>query len=244
MTVRPVAGSGGSSSRVASHPRWRSTPRNGGAPADVPDDLHPRGVGSRVDRHRAALPPSSKHRRQRGVFVERLPAAPVHVAHGRADLRVRIGREILHQEIHEPAVTLQDREDLRARGPVGSRPAAARAGATRAGAAGAAPRTRPGCRRRCVRGRSGRKRPERRTSSVFRGRASWRLYLCRGLRGWDWGLGSRWLLRGNGGKSRDGWLPLSATDSRAPDAPQPRPCQELHDSIEHPALCRAQSGRF
>ena len=38
-TVRPVAGSGGRSSRATSQPRWRRTPRNGGAPATLPTTL-------------------------------------------------------------------------------------------------------------------------------------------------------------------------------------------------------------
>ena len=78
----------------------------------VSHDFHTSGIASRIDRHRAAFN-GVEDRRQRGVLVQRLPASAVHVAHGGPDLFIRIRPEIFHQEIHEPPVPLQDREDLR-----------------------------------------------------------------------------------------------------------------------------------
>ncbi len=57
----------------------------------------------------------------------------MHVAHGRADLRVGVGGEVLHQEVDQPAVALQEREHLgRAMSRIGRR------GAGGGGAAGGA----------------------------------------------------------------------------------------------------------
>ena len=46
------------------------------------------------------------------VALERLARAGVDVADRRADLGVGVGREVLHQEVDEPSVPLQEREQL------------------------------------------------------------------------------------------------------------------------------------
>ena len=87
-------------------------PRYGGAPATLPTTLMRAGSLSRSTFDRAALL-EIEDRREAGVLVERLAAAAMHVANGGADLRILIGRQILHQEIDEPSVALQDRQQLR-----------------------------------------------------------------------------------------------------------------------------------
>ena len=49
------------------------------------------------------------------MLVEHLPAAAVDVAHRRADLRVGVAVDVLLQEVEEPPLALQEREQLHRR---------------------------------------------------------------------------------------------------------------------------------
>ena len=162
--------------RRASLPSRDAAARRGTAatPATLPTTLTRAGSVPALDRDRAALL-VVEDRRERDVLVERLTAARVHVADRGADLRVGVRRR-------DP--------------PSGSRPAGRRAAGGPASASRdrwsrpapmAVPPPGPavvrptgerqqGCRRRSGRERLARRTPERRTSSVFRGRSSLRLY--------------------------------------------------------------------
>ena len=70
---------------------------------------------------------------ERDVARERIAALIVQFAHGRADLVVGIGGDILHQEIHQARIALQDAENLQ--GAVGGRRTGGRRGGLEAGAA-------------------------------------------------------------------------------------------------------------
>jgi len=83
--------------------------RRGGATAD---HLDARRIDRGFERHRPALF-IVDHRTQRHVAFDRLTRSGVHVAHRGADLRVGIRGQVLHEEVHEPSVALEEGEKLR-----------------------------------------------------------------------------------------------------------------------------------
>src|SRR5262245_46397707 len=88
---------------------------------DVAEQFHSRGVGPCIDGDAPAFF-AVDDRRERDVALQREPAAGVHVADGGAYLRVRVGREVFHQEVDETSVALKHRQELRRRfiSPLGS----------------------------------------------------------------------------------------------------------------------------
>ena len=97
--LRPVAGSGGRSSRVASQPRCCNTPRKGGDATALPTTF------TRLGR--------VEDRRERGVFVEGLTTPAMHVADRSPHLLIGVRPQILHQEVDEPAIALEEGQHLR-----------------------------------------------------------------------------------------------------------------------------------
>src|SRR6478752_1622468 len=79
--------------------------------ADLADDLDPGGVDAALDRDRPPLL-VVQDRLEGEVTEQRLPRVGVDVAGRRSDLGVGVGREVLHQEVHEASVPLQDRQQL------------------------------------------------------------------------------------------------------------------------------------
>lgn len=90
--------------RVAKDPavRWLA--------ADVADELHRGPVVADGERDRGSFGLGA-HSLELGVRVEGLPATLVDDPGGSTDLRVRKRGDVLLQEVHEPALALEEREE-------------------------------------------------------------------------------------------------------------------------------------
>src|SRR5262252_3504963 len=81
----------------------------------VADHFDPGGISSGIKCNAAAFV-AIEYRTEREISQKRLSTAGVHVPHGRANLRVRIGRDVFHQEVNKATVSLKNGEHLGRRG--------------------------------------------------------------------------------------------------------------------------------
>src|SRR5262249_29259395 len=76
----------------------------------VAEQLHRRRVNRREPCERAFHP--IDHRRELDIPIKRIPALSMQPANSRAHLIVRVRTDVLHEEINQPRVALQNSENL------------------------------------------------------------------------------------------------------------------------------------
>ena len=109
--LRPVTAA--AASRAASLPSRDAATHRGRAGRDgIADHFHARRIGACIDSDPAALR-RVEDRPERDVFVEGLTAAEMHVADRSPTCSLEYVPSILHQEVDEPAIALQEGQHLR-----------------------------------------------------------------------------------------------------------------------------------